>query len=85
MLLFTHKILSSGGLHARSCVQLASLAQKGTSRISVNYACKTSDCRDPFSLMDLNAVQHSFLTFQLEGPDEAEMKSRLSAFCQQYL
>jgi phosphotransferase system HPr (HPr) family protein len=82
---FQHLILHEGGLHARVAVNLAGICRDYESRVSIQKGVLAGDGKDVFSMMNLKAVRGEVLTFQMEGPDEAEVEEQISQWCKSFL
>ena len=65
------------GLHARPAAVLAKAAGNFLSRITVTTPTGTADGKGLLSLMRLGATRGTSLTFQIEGPDEADAAEAL--------
>lgn len=82
---FQHLILHEGGLHARVAVSLAGICRDYESCVAIKKGGLAGDGKDVFSMMNLKAVRGEFLTFQIEGPDEAEVEEQICQWCKSFL
>ena len=74
---FDYTVGCVGGLHARPAAVLAKAAGNFLSRITVTTPTGTADGKGLLSLMRLGATRGTSLTFQIEGPDEAQAAEAL--------
>ena len=71
------EIINKLGLHARAATKLANTAIRFKSSIQVTFAEKSIDGKSIMSLMLLAAAKGSFITIQVEGPDEEDAMNAL--------
>ena len=76
---FSHVIADRQGLHARSCVVLASEASKWVCAVSVRDAQREADGKSMASLLALRGACGDELVVCCDGPDEAEAASTIEA------
>lgn len=73
-------IASQRGLHLRSAAELVRLAQRYSSRISVQVGSRMADAKSVLSLMLLSAGLGTALTIEAMGADEAEALHAVQQF-----
>ena len=69
---FEFTLTDPHGLHARPAALLAKTAGAFLSKITVTGPKGSADGKGLLALMRLGATHGTTLTFQMEGPDEAE-------------
>ena len=72
-------IINQGGLHARACARIVSIASRFRSNISVVVKGRRASARNIFAVMMLTAAVGSTVRLEIEGPDEVAAMREISA------
>ncbi|KGD65521.1 phosphotransferase system [Alcanivorax nanhaiticus] len=70
-------VINKLGLHARAAAKVVSVASRYDSRILVIHNGNPIDAKSIMGLLMLGAAKGSKVTFQVEGPDEADAMAEL--------
>lgn len=81
----TFRVKNKLGLHARLAVGLASISRETESKMLLQKENKIGNCREVFSLMNLNVQYGDTITFIVDGADEEETLKLVEKYCQEFL
>lgn len=70
-------VINKLGLHARAAAKVVSVASRYDSHILVIHNGNPIDAKSIMGLLMLGAAKGSKVTFQVEGPDEADAMAEL--------
>jgi len=73
-------VTNPSGLHARPATELVKTLKTFHCAIQLQKGEKTANPKSLISLLKVGIVQGDAITFQLDGPDEADAEAALNAF-----